>query len=124
MLKTTLHTDGLIMVLEPSAKVSKANIAKAHKTLQPWLDKGVNSLMIVNESYEGWDDFSALIPALIDENNRSQLKSIAVVTDKPTGILRQTLEGLYSDTQINIYCYFEIEAAMAWLSPAEADSAA
>lgn len=124
MLKTTLHADGSIMIIEPSAKVSKANVTKACKDLKPWLDKSANALMIANESYEDWDAFTALIPNLIDEKSKSKLKSIAVVTNKPTGILGETLKELYPDAQLNIYCYFEIEAAMTWLSPEKADSAA
>lgn len=124
MLKATLNADGVTMVLEPSAKVSKANITKANKILRPWLEEGSDALLIVNESFEDWENFSSLIPSLIDDQKKQQIQSIAVVTDKPTANFGTTLKSLYSGANINIYCYCELEAAIAWISPDKANSAA
>ncbi|NRB40906.1 MAG: STAS/SEC14 domain-containing protein [Pseudomonadales bacterium] len=124
MLKTSLHESATVVVLEPSAKVSKANITKSHKAIQPWLADGADTLLIISNVYDDWDTLAALFEPLMDEESRDKIQSIAVVTDKPTGVLSATLKGLYSNAKLFIYCYAELDAAMQWLIPVQEDSAA
>ena len=124
MLKTSFNEEGRYIVAEPSAKVSKSAITKAAETIVPWLNDGADALIIVGENYEPWDDLAKIFDNIIAADQRANITSIAIVTDKPTGDFGPVVRDLYDKAAVNIYCFCEYEAAIAWLSPQKAHSAA
>ena len=124
MFKVSLQKAGSFVIAEPTGKVSKGNIAKACKTIQPWLADSAHSLLVVNELFEDWDGLAAVFAPLIEEEQRAAITSIAIVTDRPTGEFGHTIRTLYPQASVNIYCFCEHQAAITWLAPDMANNAA
>lgn len=118
MLNVNVDETKGIVILEPHGALSEDDFKSAAKIINPYIEKSgkLNGIIILVQSFPGWDSFSALIAHLkfIKEHHR-KVSHVAFVTDSPIGEFAERIGSHFVNAEIRSFSFGELEDAKHWI---------
>ena len=118
MLNITLVEQHGIATLAPDGPLSKGDFQSAAGIIDPYIEKSghLNGLIILTESFPGWDSFQAMHSHLtFVKEHHKKIPRIAFVTDSVISNLAETIGTHFVSADIKSFGYGELDKARAWI---------
>ena len=118
MIEVTLQPNYGIVILEPKGSLTVQDFQQVTEVIDPYIlsSGGLKGLMILAESFPGWDSFSALSSHLSFIKNHHQfVLKVAIVTNAVIGHLAGMLAEHFVAAQVRTFSFEDIDSAKSWL---------
>ena len=119
MLHVSLDEEKGIATLEPNGELSESDFITATKLIDPYIDNfgELKGLVILVESFPGWDSFSSLIAHLkFVREHHKKVARIAFVTNSPIGSIAENIAKHFVNAQIRNFDFEEEITAKQWIA--------
>ena len=118
MLTFELMREKRILIITPAEPLAKADFERLSETVDPFITEygPLTGLMIVAQSFPGWQNFAAMIAHLkFVTNHQRNIKRIAAVADSNIASLLPRIAEHLIHPDVRQFAYDEKGRALAWL---------
>lgn len=118
MLSVKLDEDQGFAILEPEGELTKADFESASALIDPYIEEHgcLNGLVILVQSFPGWDSFTSLVAHLrfVKEHHR-KVSRIAFATDSQIAGMAEKIAPHFVNAEIKSFAFDEFESARKWI---------
>jgi hypothetical protein len=121
MIRHELRPEEGLLIVMPEGALQAEDFQNLAREIDPYIEKEgrLRGLMILTESFPGWDSFAALIAHLrFVKDHHRQIEKVAAVTDSNFLSIVPLLVRHFVQAEIRHFSYRDKEAALAWLTGA------
>jgi hypothetical protein len=107
-----------ILTVEPLGSLQSADFEKLVQEVDPYIEEQgkLNGLMILAESFPGWDNFAAFVSHIkFVKNHHQKIKKIAAVTDGSFLSIMPQIANHFVAAEIKHFDFNDKDAALNWL---------
>ncbi len=118
MMHFELMDDDGILVVTPEGPLSEQDFRAVAATVDPYIEKygALNGLMILAESFPGWEGFAGLVAHIrFVRDHHKTIARVAAVTDSGIVGMLPTIAQHFVAAQIRHFDYKDKQAALSWL---------
>ena len=118
MLQIKFDQDAGIVTVTPSVPLNQNDFTLLASEVDPYIEKEgkLNGLVILIESFPGWEDFAGLISHLkFVREHHKKIEKVAAVTDgKIVSIMPQIVDH-FVNAKVKYFPYESREEALSWV---------
>jgi tRNA U38,U39,U40 pseudouridine synthase TruA len=107
-----------LLTVEPLGSLQAADFEKLVQEVDPYIEEQgkLNGLMILAQSFPGWDNFAAFVSHIkFVKNHHQKIKKIAAVTDGSFLSILPQIANHFVAAQIKHFDFNDKDAALNWL---------
>ncbi|NOQ66017.1 MAG: STAS/SEC14 domain-containing protein [Desulfobacterales bacterium] len=118
MIEITLDQDTGIVTVTPSGPLTKQDFKHLAGEVDPYIEKTgkLNGLIILIESFPGWEDFAGLISHLkFVREHHKKIEKVAAVTDGKIVSIMPKIVDHFVNAKVKCFPYESYNEALSWV---------
>ena len=118
MITHELNEEDGILVVSPQSPLQSSDFTRIAEQIDPFIEKKgrLNGLMILAETFPGWENFGALLSHLkFVRDHHRKIKKVAAVTDNKFLSIMPIVADYFVNAEVRHFSYGDRQAAVEWL---------
>lgn len=118
MLKHNLDAHAGIITVSPEGRLTEDDFIQLAATVDPFVAANgkLNGILILTESFPGWQDFAGLVSHLrFVKDHHRKIGKVALVTDSKAAAVAESLAKHFVSARIRHFEFAARDQALAWL---------
>ena len=118
MLINEVMLEEKILIITPEGFLEKIDFEMLAKEVDPFIEAmgTLNGLMIISESFPGWENFAALLSHMkFVKEHHHNIKKVAAVTDSGFLSILPRVANHFVQAEVKHFSYKDKDVALDWL---------
>ena len=118
MITHELNEEDGILVVSPQSPLQSSDFTRIAEQIDPFIEKKgrLNGLMILAETFPGWENFGALLSHLkFVRDHHRKIKKVAAVTDNKFLSIMPIVADYFVNAEVRHFSFGDRQAAVEWL---------
>ena len=118
MITYELNKEDRILVVSPKSALQSSDFTRITEKVDPFIEKkgGLNGLMILADTFPGWENFGALLLHLrFIRGHHRKIKKVAAVTDDKFLSIMPIVVDYFVNAEIRHFSFKDKQPAFEWL---------
>ena len=118
MITHELNEQDGVLIISPQSPLQSSDFAALAEKIDPFIERkgGLNGLMILVETFPGWENFASMLSHLrFVRGHHQKIKKVAAVTDDKFLSIMPKVAGLFVKAEVRHFSFEDKRAALEWL---------